>query len=213
MWSVLPAVGLLLLLQHHQGPPHTFEDAERWAREFESPERLAWQKPDEVVRALEFPAGARVADIGAGSGYFSRRFAQAVGLEGVVYAVDIEPNMLRYIAARAEKEGQANVVPVLATPANPMLPPRSVDVVFICNTIHHIAERARYYEILKRELLPGGRLVIVDFEKKDGIPVGPPPEMRIAREDLIGEVTAAGFRLERQVALLPYQYFLIFAAP
>jgi ubiquinone/menaquinone biosynthesis C-methylase UbiE len=211
MWTLLLA--LALFPQHHQGPPHSFEDAERWAEEFESPERLAWQKPDEVVRALELSPGARVADIGAGSGYFSRRFASAVGDSGVVYAIDIEPNMLRYLAARAEKDGAVRIVPVLATPTHPMIPPGSVDLVFICNTIHHIGERARYYGILKRVLTPGGRLVIVDFEKKEGIPVGPPPEMRIAREDLVGEVTAAGFRLARDVSILPYQYFLIFSAP
>ena len=214
--SALLVLALLLVpvtplaRQHHQGPPHTFEDVEKWAQEFESPERLGWQKPDEVVRELALPVGARLADIGAGSGYFSRRFAGAVGEAGVVYAVDIEPNMLRYIAARAEKEGQTQIVPVLATSSNPMLPLGSVDLVFICNTIHHIGERSRYYQVLKRDLTPSGRLVIVDFQKNGKIPVGPPPEMRIAREDLISEVTAAGFRLARQVEILPYQYFLIF---
>jgi ubiquinone/menaquinone biosynthesis C-methylase UbiE len=201
---------LFLLFQTHHSTDHSFEDAERWAREFENPERDAWQKPDEVVEALSLEPGARVADIGVGSGYFARRFAKAVGNNGVVYAIDIEPNMLRYLAGRAQKEGQNNIVPVLATPDNPMLAPRSVDVIFICDTIHHVEQRQRYYEILHRNLDEDGRLVIVDFAKRDDVPVGPPLEMRIAKSDLLREVTAAGFRLEEEKTFLPHQYFLIF---
>lgn len=209
----LASILFSLLIQHHQGPPHTFEDVEKWVREFESPERDRWQKPEEVVRALQLKPGDRVADIGAGSGYFSRRFAGAVGAGGVVYAVDIESGMLRYISTRAEKEGHLNMVPVLGTPTSPMLPPASVDLVFICDTIHHVENRPAYYEILKRNLGPGGRLAIVDFEKREGIPVGPPLQMRVAREELIREVTSSGFRLKDDLKLLPYQYFLIFEAP
>lgn len=200
----------LLFVQVHHGGQHSFEDAEKWARQFEDPARDAWQKPEEVVAALEIEAGDRVADIGAGSGYFARRFARAVGERGIVYAVDIEPNMLRYIAMRAEKDGQGNIVPVLGTPNDPMLPPRSVDWIFICDTIHHVAQREKYYEILKRDLADGGRLVIVDFKKVEGGPVGPPMEMRIAKDDLIAEVTRTGFVFEKDEDFLPHQYFIVF---
>jgi ubiquinone/menaquinone biosynthesis C-methylase UbiE len=204
------ALVLFLLLQHHQGVQHTFEDTGRWVQEFEDPSRDAWQKPDEVVAAMGLEPGDRVADIGAGSGYFTRRFARAVGGTGIAYGVDIEPNMLQYIAQRATEDGQSNIVPVLARPDNPMLAPASVDVIFICDTIHHIENRPSYYEVLKRDLAPGGRLVIVDFLKKEDVPVGPPMEMKIAKQDLIAELVAAGFRLRDERDFLPYQYFLIF---
>jgi ubiquinone/menaquinone biosynthesis C-methylase UbiE len=204
------ALLLLLLLQHHQGAQHTFEDAGRWVTEFEDPSRDAWQKPDAVVDAMGLEKGDRVADVGAGSGYFTRRFARVVGESGVAYAVDIEPNMLQHIAQRATDDGQPNIVPVLARPDNPMLAPGSVDVIFICDTIHHIENRPSYYQVLKRDLAPGGRLVIVDFLKEEDVPVGPPMEMKIAKEDLIEEFVAAGFRLKEGRDFLPYQYFLIF---
>ena len=200
---------LFLLLQHPQGGQHTFEDTGRWVPEFEDPARDAWQKPDEVVGAMGLAPGDRVADIGAGTGYFTRRFARAVGERGVTYAVDIEPNMLQHIAQRATEDGQSNIVPVLATPDNPMLAPGSVDVIFICDTIHHIENRAGYYQVLKRDFAPGGRVVIVDF-KKEELPVGPPMEMKIAKEDLIAELAGAGFQLSEERDFLPYQYFLIF---
>lgn len=206
------ALVLFFLLQHHQGAQHTFEDAERWAQQFEDPARDAWQKPDEVVAAMGLEPGNRVADIGAGSGYFTRRLGRAVGETGVVYAVDIESNMLQHIAERATEDQQTNIVPVLARPDNPMLAPGSVDVIFICDTIHHIENRPSYYQVLKRDLAPGGRLVIVDFKKED-LPVGPPVEMKIDKQDMIAEVTAAGFRLTEQPDFLPYQYFLIFDLP
>ena len=126
----------LLLGQHQHRPGHSFEDIDRWVAEFESPERDRQQKPDEVVAALKLRSSDRIADIGAGTGYFSRRFAKTAG-EGTVYAVDLEPNMLRYVAKRARAEGQKNVVPVLALPDNPMLPRASVDV----HLQHHSSHR------------------------------------------------------------------------
>lgn len=197
--------------QHGQHPTvhHSFEDVDRWVAEFESPERDLRQKPDEVVAALKLHQGARVADIGAGTGYFTRRFARAVGESGVVYAVDLEPNMLRYIAKRARSEGQKTVVPVLATTDSPMLPPRSVDVIFICDTIHHIENRDAYYQLLREDLRPGGRLVIVDF-KKDAAVEGPPLEMRLARSELEQELTRAGFSVTEEYDFLPDQYFVVF---
>lgn len=204
---------LSLLLQHHGGGTHTFEDVDKWVAEFEDPARLEWQKPDEVVASLGLSPGARVADIGAGSGFFSRRLAAAVEPQGVVFAVDVEPGMLRYISSRAKKEGQENVVPVLGAFDDPNLPRGGVDVVFICDTIHHVADRRGYYAILKRDLAPGGRLVIVDFEKQKDAPVGPPIEMRLDKAELVGEIEKAGFKLQKDVKLLPYQYYLVFGLP
>lgn len=201
----------LLLGQHHHTPGHSFEDIDRWVAEFESPERDRLQKPDEIVTALKLRSSDRIADIGAGTGYFSRRFAKAAG-EGMVFAVDLEPNMLRYIANRARTEGQKNIVPVLALPDSPMLPPGSVDVIFICNTIHHIENRAAYYQILRESLAPGGRLVIVDFRKDAELEEGPPPEMRLDRKELERELSQAKFRLTDEHDFLLDQYFVVYSA-
>ena len=209
MISAFIAAFLLLGQQHHM-PGHSFEDIDRWVAEFESPERDRVQKPDEVVAALKLRSSDRIADIGAGTGYFTRRFAKASG-QGTVFAVDLEPNMLRYIARRARTEGQKNIVPVLALPDSPMLPPGSVDVIFICNTIHHIENRAAYYQILGESLVPGGRLIIVDFRKDAVLEEGPPPEMRLDRKELERELSQAGFRLTEEHSFLPDQYFVVFS--
>lgn len=210
--KVLLLALLALAPQHHHDPRHSFEDTDRWVEAFEDPDRDRRQKPDEVVAAMKLSPGDRLADIGAGTGYFTRRFAAAVGDEGIVYAVDIEPNMLRHVATQAHEAGVRNVVPVLALPASPMLAPGSVDVVFICNTIHHIADRGEYYELLKESLAPGGRLVIVDFRKNAVLEEGPAPEMRLAREALEEELVSAGFALQEEHGFLPEQYFLVFGA-
>ncbi|HSF15712.1 MAG TPA: methyltransferase domain-containing protein [Vicinamibacteria bacterium] len=199
--------------QQHHDPQHSFTDTEQWIEAFENAERDAQQKPDDVVRALKLSPGEAVADIGTGTGYFTRRLARAVGDDGIAYAVDIEPNMLRYVAERALREGQPNIVPVLATASSPMLAPSSVDLVFICNTIHHIDARGDYYRILARILRRGGRLAIVDFHEDAELEDGPSKEMRIAKQSLIDEISAAGFRLVEEHDFLPVQYFLIFDAP
>jgi ubiquinone/menaquinone biosynthesis C-methylase UbiE len=209
MFSTLIAT-ILLAGQHQHMPGHSFEDIDRWVAEFESPERDKQQKPDEIVAALKLRTTDRVADIGAGTGYFTRRFAGAAS-GGTVFAIDLEPNMLRYIAKRARTEGQKNVVPVLALPENPMLPPASVDVIFICNTIHHIESRGAYYALLRESLAPGGRLVIVDFKKDAALAEGPPVEMRLDRKELERELNDAGFRLSEEHSFLADQYFVVFS--
>jgi ubiquinone/menaquinone biosynthesis C-methylase UbiE len=187
---------------------HTFEDAERYAAMFESKERDAWQKPDEVVRALDVKEGAIVADIGAGSGYFARRLARAVGSEGTVYGIDIEPGMLRILRDLAKKEGVGNVIPILAGVDDPAIPPGGADLIFICDTIHHIPDLGAYYRKLREAARPGARLVIVDFEKKEA-PVGPPVEHKLAKDDVVAEAAAGGWKLAKSHdGLLPHQYVL-----
>ena len=190
--------------EHH--PPGSTSD---YIRMLEEPGRAEWQKPEEVVSKLALKPGEAVADLGAGSGYFTLRFARAVGPSGKVFAVDIDSEMLDYIERRAKEEGLANVQRVLAGPHDPKLPAASVDLMFICDTLHHISDRATYYPLLARALRPGGRLVNVDFQKRT-LPFGPPLEMKIAKEDMIEEVKPAGFHLAKDWDFLPYQYFLIF---
>jgi predicted methyltransferase len=189
-----------------RNPPATTNS---YIQHLEDASRAAWQKPEEVVRVLNLKSGENIADIGAGSGYFSVRFARKVGPAGKVYAVDIDRDMLAYIKQRARRENLQNIRTILAGPHDPELTPASVDLIFICATLHDITERARYYPLLARALRPGGRAVIIDFQKRP-LPVGPSLEMKIAREDVLGEFTAAGFHLAAEFDFLPYQYFLVF---
>lgn len=195
--------------RHDATSTHTFEDVEHWVGVFDDPERVQWQKPAEVVAALKIPPGSTVADLGAGTGYFSRHLAAAVGEHGTVFAVDIEPRLVAYIRDRAERERTANVVPVLASADNPRLPRHAVDVVLIVDTYHHLNDRIRYLQRLARVLTPRGRVVVIDWHKRE-LPEGPPVEHKLAREQVVDELTAAGYQLAGEHQILPYQYFLSF---
>lgn len=198
------ASALLLLLavsaagQHGQGRGQ----GRGMARMLEAPGRAAWQRPDDVVAALQIRPDEVIADIGAGTGYFTRRFAARAGK---VFAVDVNSGLLQQI----ESLGLRNVVPVPAAPDDPKLPPAAVDTVFFCNVLHHIEPRPPYYEKLRAALRPGGRVVVIDFHKRP-LPVGPPPEEKLAEEEAVKEFEQAGFRLERRHDLLQHQYFLEF---
>lgn len=188
---------------------HSFADVERYRAIFESSERDAWQKPEELIAALGVKPGMVIADIGAGTGYFARRFAVRVGPAGTVFASDLEPNMVVEMRDRADRDGQANLIPVLASTDDPRLPDRLSDVIFICDTWHHLADRVEYARRLQDDLAPGGRVVIVDFFKRE-LPVGPPPPHKLAAEDVKAEFEEAGYRLAASLDLLPYQYVFIF---
>jgi ubiquinone/menaquinone biosynthesis C-methylase UbiE len=190
--------------------PHRFEDAERWAQVFDDPARDAWQQPDALVAALGLKAGEVVADVGAGTGYLERRLATAVGPKGRVIAVDIEPDMVQYLAERAAREGTPQVEARLGAPSDPKLGPAEVDVVLLVDTYHHVADRVAYFTALKSSMKPGGRLVVVDF-RPDGDPeLGPPAAHRMSAEQVAAELAQAGWRPVR-TELLPQQYLSIFA--
>ena len=141
---------------------HRFEDAEKWAKEFDNPERDAWQKPEEILDVLHLQRTSLVADIGAGTGYFSVRIAKRIP-EGKIFAADIEPDMVRYLGERARREHLINLVPVQAS-ADAVNFPEPVDVALVVDTYHHIGNRTQYFAKLKSSLRPAGRLVIVDFK-------------------------------------------------
>ena len=199
------AAGQVAHQEHH--PP---QNTSRYIQVLESPSRDAWQQPEKVLKALDLKPGESVADVGSGPGYFTLRFARAVRPTGKVYGVDISRGMLDYLEKQAKEEHLTNVQPLLAQPHNPELPPASVDVIFICDTLHHISDRAAYFPLLKRALKPGGHLVNIDFHKRP-LPVGPPVEMKIPKTEMIREAETAGFHLVRQYDFLKYQYFLVFA--
>ncbi len=189
---------------------HRFDDPAKWAAEFDSPERAAWQKPDEVVASLGLAQDAIVADLGAGTGYFAIRFAKLASA-GKVYAVDIEPSMVAWLGQRANEEGLANLVAVQGGADDPALP-EAVDLAFMCDVFHHLADPKAYFTRVAARMRPGGRVVIVDFrpDNPDDAP-GPPAAMRTSVEQVSAAMAEAGFRLTRSdTELLPWQYLLVF---
>lgn len=174
----------------------------------EDPARDAYQKPHEVLQALAVKPGEVIADIGAGSGYFTLRLAHHVGPTGRIYAVDVSPDMIRHLNQRVRDAGLTNVSSILAPPDDPLIP-QPVNRFLIVDVWHHVEDQAAYLARMKKLLEPGGEIVMIDFHKRD-LPVGPPVEMKIAREDLVKQMAANGFALAREHTFLPYQYFLVF---
>jgi SAM-dependent methyltransferase len=194
---------------HADGMPHHFDDADRWAAVFDAPERDAWQHPDEVVARVAVRDDLRVVDIGAGTGYFAARFARHLP-RGEVVAVDIEPTLVAHLTKRAHDQGLTNLVAHLGKPDDPALGPWSgkVDVVFTCDTYHHIGDRVAYFRRVADALAPGGRVVVVDF--KPDSPRGPPPDHKIAPEVVDRELGEAGLALVEAWDGLPDQYLRIY---
>jgi len=190
--------------QTHQ---HGFGDAEKWARVFDDPERDAWQKPHQVIQALALKPGAAVADLGAGTGYFAVRLARMLP-KGTVYAVDLEPDMVKHLAARAEREGLKNMRAVAAAPDDARLPAK-VDLVLLVDVYHHVEDRPRYFRNLAASLAAGGRVAVIDFRLDS--PRGPPKASRVAPERVKAELAQAGYTLAAEHAFLPDQYFLVFS--
>jgi len=181
-----------------------FEDAEHWAERFESPSRDAWQLPDSVVAVLVDRDDLVIADIGSATGYFPVRFARAVP-RGAVIGSDIEPSMVMWLNDRAREEGLTNLTSVLAAPGDPHLP-RRADLVFICDTVHHIDDRIDYFRRLREQLAPGGRVAIVDYRLESER--GPPH--KLAPEIVEKELATAGYELVARHEFLPEQWFRVF---
>lgn len=196
-------------MHHGEGLHHRFDDPAAWSARFDDPGRDAWQKPDEVVRALGLAPTAKVADLGAATGYFSVRLAKAVP-QGQVYGVDLEPSMVSWLDDRAKKEGLPNLRGVLGSATSPNLP-EAVDLVLIVDTYHHLSDRPAYFSQLAQRLLPGARVAIIDFRK--GQPMGPPDEHKLAPDRVRIELAEAGFTFAAEHTFLPNQYFLVFNRP
>ena len=185
---------------------HSFSGAEQWAHVFDDPKRDEWQKPHEVIQALALNPDAVVADIGSGTGYFAVRFANMVP-QGRVYGVDIEPDMVKYLAERAKREKRDNVIAIAGAPEDPRIPEKA-DLILMVDVFHHIEDRARYFRKLRASLKTGGRIAIIDFRLDS--PEGPPQAARIAPGRVIAELKDAGYTLATQHLFLPNQYFLVF---
>jgi len=217
--SVSPILASLLIAMASSGDPHPKDhkdrhgnpaDLEAYIARMEEPSRAEWQKPDDVVRALNLRPGQVACDIGAGPGYFSLRLARVLGDAGRVYAVDVEPRILAVLRDRIRDSGARNVTPVLSLADDALLPAGGCDLILIVDTYHHFPDGPAYLQRLSRALKPGGRIANVDFHKRE-LPVGPPVEHKVAREAFLADATAAGLKLVEEHAFLPYQYFVVLA--
>jgi putative heme-binding domain-containing protein len=176
---------------------------------FNRPDRAEAERTDDLIKALEIPEGARIADIGAGTGYFTWRLAQQVGPRGKVMAIDIQQQMLDLAAETVRTHNLANVEYVLAGDNDPKLPERSLDLVFIGHSYHEFAEPEAIMAAVKRSLKPDGRLVVVEYAKE--IPEAPASSLhKMSFDEMRGEIEPMGFELMRILDFLPVQHGLIF---
>ena len=194
------------------GCVHQPLNIDTYIQRLERPERDEYQQPEKVIEALDIKPGMVMADVGAGSGYFTRRIAKAVGEEGKVLAIDVEQKMLDYNKQELEKLGMANRATfILAKPDDPLLSRNSVDLVFLCNAYHHVEHHVDYWAKIKSALKPNGRVVIVDFyhDERSG-KLGFSKHHLVPRERVISNMEKAGLTLSKEHTFLSRQYFLEF---
>lgn len=168
-------------------------DVGSYVERFESESREIFAHRIDILRAMALEPGMDVADIGAGTGLFTIPMAEAVGSEGAVYAVDIAPNFLQYIAGRADDAELTNVCTVLGTQNSTQLPPASVDLAFICDAYHHFEDPSASLASIHRAIRPGGRLFIVEFDKTDESRGFVKEHIRASRDVFVAEIKEAGF--------------------
>jgi len=176
----------------------------------EAPDRATWQKPEQIMDALNIAEGSRTADIGAGSGWFTIHLAQRVGPRGIVYAEDVQPQMLEAIQRRVQREGLRNVEVRLGTGASPNLPGGMVDAVLVVDTYPEVEvdDRIVFLHNLAGALKPAGRIGIVNYKPGHGGPG--PDEGRVDSASVEADARAAGLRVIARENL-PYQYLLVLA--
>ncbi|UCE84613.1 MAG: class I SAM-dependent methyltransferase [Deltaproteobacteria bacterium] len=174
---------------------------------YEGFDRDDWQQPDRVVESLAIEPGDRIADLGAGGGYFTFRLADATGPTGTVYAADVDEGMIGFLRDKAKQDGYANVEAILGEYHDPLLPEDGVDLIFSSNTYHHLEDRTAYFRNARKYLRPGGRVAIVEFNGEGWSLLGrhatPPEQIR-------SELEAAGFQLAQDHDYLAKQSFQVF---
>ncbi|MCA9699980.1 MAG: class I SAM-dependent methyltransferase [Myxococcales bacterium] len=192
-------------------PQQHYENKEAALAHFEEPERDAWAMPGRVVDTLNIGRSMDVADIGAGSGYFTRRLAHAAPA-GTTYAVDVDADFKGHIEGKRDEWGTPNIVTRLAVYEHPLLPKDSVDLVFISNTYSFLQDRATYFAAVYKALRPGGRLAVIDWRADADCPRStgcPKPNQRVPQSLALRELAGVGFVVLEEHEFLPYQYFLI----
>ena len=174
----------------------------------ERPEREAEEAPSKALAALELKPGMVVADIGAGSGYYTSRLSKLVGATGRVYATDIQPGMIEMLNRRIQAEGLGNVTPVLGGMEDPKLPPQSIDLAIMVDVYHELQTPQVFLQKLREVFKPGGRLVLVEFRKEDArVPILEVHKMSVA--EVKTELEAEGFVLDQVIDVLPWQHIIV----
>ena len=169
-------------------------ETKEWIQNLDRPERIAGLKIDEVLAVLKLKPGDNVADIGSGTGAFSLPFAKAVAPSGKVYAVDIDPGLLEYIAQKAKKENVANIQTVKGEFSDPKLPNHDVDLAFFHDVLHHIQNRQAYLKALGTYIKPTGRIALIEMNRDDPkTPHRNSPEMLLSKDEVKNWMAAAGF--------------------
>jgi predicted methyltransferase len=195
---------------HDHHGQHGFHDAERWAGEFDAPDRDTWQQPAQVIALMLLQNHDVVADLGAGTGYFVAALSRAVP-DGKVIALDTEPAMVDYLTKRFARDKLANASARIVKPDDPGLTEASVHKILVVNTWHHISDRVTYarklYAALAACSTSPALLAIVDFTAES--PIGPPPAGRIPPEAVVTELETAGFQATIADETLPHQYVII----
>ena len=174
------------------------------------PSRAGWQLPDRVIEVLGIEAGDRIADLGAGNGYFVDYFSAALGPGGKLYAVDVDAEAVASLAAKIRQQGVPNVEVIEASTTDARLPDGEIDLVFLCNVYHHIDDQVAYFDRLRTDLSPGGRVAVVEGRSRGWAKWVSPAGHATARDELVAEMEQAGYRLEESYDFLPIQNLLIF---
>ncbi len=185
-----------------------FKEVQKYIEFLERKDRELWQKPDAVINELLLEGTEKIADVGAGSGYFTFRLSKELP-KGKVYAIDIEPEMIRHIHHKTVSRKIQNIEVILSTPDNPNIP-KNVDIVIICDVLHHVKDKEYWLKAVFSQMKDDSRLVLIEF-KEGKLPEGPPEDIKIPLEKMISITTNAGFiNLQQNDELLPYQYYLEF---
>ncbi len=174
--------------------------------------RIEEEQPEAMLDALKIPRGAMVADVGAGAGYHSIRLARRVGPKGLVYATDLQVEMLRMLRTNAREAGVANIKPIRCTQENPGLPKETLDLIMMVDVYHECTDPETTLQGLRAALKPGGRLVLVEFRGEDPeVPIK--PEHKMTLEQVRREVVPQGFTFKESLEFLPWQHVIIFQRP
>ena len=191
-------------------------EVSRWVERFEGESREVYAERHAIVDALEIREGTRIADIGAGTGFFTALFDTSVGPSGEVFAIEVSPKFLEHLRVRAETEGLESVRVVEGTQTSVELPPASVDIAFVCDVYHHFESPEASLASLFSAIRPGGSLVIIEFHRIPGVsPDWLLEHVRAGRDVFTAEIESAGFRLAEEVEVdgLEDNYILRFERP
>jgi SAM-dependent methyltransferase len=174
--------------------------------------RAESERPEVVIQAMRLRDGEVVAEIGCGTGFFSRRLAKAVGPHGTVYAEDIQPEMLDMLRERADQDGDANIVTVLGSETDPKLPKGRMDWILLVDVYHEFQEPAPMLAKIRAALKRGGRVALVEYRAEDDSAKHISPPHRMSAAQVLREWTPAGFALEERIETLPLQHLFVFTA-